>query len=279
MSARLGTRLSLATSLGLGLALISGGCVLGARAVVEVVAAYSMSDIDSVRIDLPDTPIAVRGVPSQGSIELTGRWFSTGGTDSVAIDNTTEPRFDFAVEGRFARLTAVLPLAQRELLDLEVDEITLDPNRNIEVWTGLGNVTVTHMQGNISVDIERGNIFVVGGAGGVGVRTLIGDAEIHSTGQIDAYTERGDLLLFQDGPGGNAVYANSEFGDIRVTLRSAQNLHLKISAYRDIRVQTGSISTVTSESFERKVGNGTVEVFLDARIGSVTVLEDETGAD
>ncbi len=277
MFARHGTRLSLATCL--GIALIGGGCVLGARGVVEVVAAYSMSDIDSVRVDLPDTPIAVRGVPGQTSIELTGRWFSTGGTESVALDNTAEPRFDFAVEGRFARLTAVLPLEHRELLDLEVDEITLDPNRNIEVWTGLGNVTVTHMQGNVSVDIERGNIFIVGGAGGVGVRTQRGDAEIHSTGQIDAHTDRGELLLFQDGPGGNAVYASSDFGDIQVTLRSAQNLHLKIEAYRDIRVQTGSISTVTSESFERKVGNGTVEVFLDARVGSVTVLEDETGAD
>lgn len=251
--------------------------MLGARAVVEVSASYSLSDIDAVRLELPDTPIDVRGVPEQSTLELRGRWYSTGGSESIAVENSEAPRLDFEVSGRFARLAAVLPLAERELVDLEVDEVTLAPNRDLEIWTGLGDIVVTHMQGNISIDIERGTIYVVGGAGGVAARTTLGDVEIHSPGPIDVSTGQGDLLLLQDGPGGNPIYARSDSGDIEVTLRSAQNLHLKITAYEDIRVQTSSVSTVTSESFERTVGNGTVDIFLEARIGSVTVLHDEFG--
>lgn len=256
---------SLVISLGLG------ACALGYRGVVEVEAEYGLTDIDAVRLELPDTPIAVVGAPTAETLYLPGFWSSVGGTAKAAGDYAASPRLDFAVDGRFAALTAVIPVDARDLVDLEVDTVTLPSDRDLEVWTGLGDVQVTHVDGNISIDVGVGNVEVIGGAGGVAVRTGEGDIDVITPGNVDGHTRRGHVHVTQEGVGGNDVVMTAVVGDIEVDLAADANLDLEIAAGGDIRVQTRTVSTVTSGRFSREVGNGGVKVWLQAPYGHVTV--------
>ncbi|MCA9659707.1 MAG: DUF4097 family beta strand repeat protein [Myxococcales bacterium] len=259
----------LAASLGLA-------CALGFRGATEVDAEYSLDEIDAVRVNLPDTPISVLGDPEATTLSLEGVWYSVGGSRTVAADNSTIPLLNFALEGRFAELTAIIPTANRDLVDLEVRSLTLPPDRDLEIWTGLGDIEVAQVEGNVSIDVEAGHVTVFGGAEGVAIRTGAGDVEVETSGNTTAATDSGDVVIAQLGAGGNDLVITTGFGSIDVTLRSDANLDLDLKASGDIRVQTRTVSTVTSGAFQRAVGNGNVKVWLSARGGDVTVRLDES---
>lgn len=251
-------------------------CSLGYRGVTSVEAEFSLDEIDAIRIDLPDTPISVLGDPVATSLEVEGAWYSVGGSASVAADNTAAPQFIFVREGRFAELSAVIPVASADLVDLELGTLTLPPDLDLELWTGVGDIEVAQVEGNISVDIEAGRVTIFGGAEGIAVRTGVGDVEIETTGNASVTTGRGDVRISQLGAGGNEFVITTNYGSIEVTLRSDANLNLDLRASGDIRVQTRTVSTVSQGSFVRQVGNGNVRIQLDARGGDIRVGLDET---
>ncbi|MEZ4384311.1 MAG: DUF4097 family beta strand repeat-containing protein [Nannocystaceae bacterium] len=258
----------LAASLGLA-------CALGFRGATAVEADYSLAEIDGVRINLPDTPVTVLGAPLSSSLAIEGVWYSVGGSRAVAAENSTTPLLNFAREGRFGELTAIIPTEVRDVVDLELSEVRLPPDRDLEIWTGLGDVEVAQVEGNISIDVDAGHVTVFGGAEGVAIRTGAGDIEIETTGNTTATTDRGGVVVTQLGAGGNDLVITAAYGDIEATLRSDANLDLDLVG-GDIRVQTRTVSTVTSGSFKREIGNGSVKVWLSARGGNVTVRLDES---
>ncbi len=262
-------RMILAVSLGLG-------CALGYRGVTSFDAEFSVDEIDAVRLDLPDTPISVLGDPTATSLTIEGAWVSVGGSAQVAADNTTAPQFYFAREGRFAELSALIPVASADLVDLELGGVTLPIDRDLELWTGVGDIEVAQVEGNISVDIEAGRVTIFGGAEGIAVRTGAGDIEIETTGNTSATTGRGDVRISQLGAGGNELVITTNYGSIDAILRSDANLNLDLKASGDIRVQTRTVSTVSQGSFVRQVGNGNVRIQLDAHGGDIRVRLDET---
>lgn len=256
----------------LGLLAGLSACIVGQRGFVEFSAEYPLFEVQAVRFDLPDTPMTVRGDPLADQVELAGYWFSVGGTVAVAEANAAEPSLAWARESGFAELSALVPADLRELVDLEVGEITVPEGLDVELVTGLGNIEVAHVIGNVSVDIETGNIEIFGGDEGVAARTHFGDIEVRSPGAIDAYTAQGEVSIAQTGIGGNAIFAEAIGGSIRVELLADTNLALDIHAGGDIRVQTSTISTISRGTFHREVGNATVAVELYAPTGSVTVV-------
>jgi len=251
-------------------------CALGFRGATEVRGEFSLDEIDVVRIDLPDTPMAILGDPLATSLDVEGVWYSVGGSSQAATDNAEAASLFFAREGRFAALTAVIPTASRDLVDLELGEVTMPSDRDLELWTGLGDIEVAQVEGNISIDVGAGRVTVFGGADGVAIRTGAGDVEIETTGHTSATTERGDVVVSQLGAGGNDLVISTSYGNIDATLRSDANLNLDLEASGSIRVQTRTVSTVSQGSFSREVGNGNVRIQLSARGGNITVRLDES---
>jgi len=254
---------------------LSLACALGFRGATEVDAEYSLDEIDAVRINLPDTPMSVLGDPVGVSLEVEGVWYSVGGSSRAAADHSATPSLFFAREGRFGELSAVIPTASRDLVDLELGELRVPSDRDLELRTGLGDIDISQVEGNISVDVEAGRVTIFGGADGIAVRTGVGDIEIETTGNTTASTGRGDVVVSQLGAGGNDLLISTSYGSIDAVLRSDSNLDLNLLASGDIRVQTRTISTVTTGSFVRQVGNGSVTVELRAR-GDINVRLDES---
>jgi len=257
-------------------ALTLAACVFGYRGEAEVTATYPLTGVDAVRIDLGPSPLIVTGDPMATGLELTGAWTSIGGNPKTARDNATTPDLVWSRDGRFAELRADIPLALRGQVDFEADEIRSPPDRDLELVTGLGDVHVVGVAGNLSVDVGAGHIEIDGGENGIAAVTGSGNLYIVSTGNIDARTGDGDATIAQDGQGGNDVIVTAH-GDIEVALRADANLDLRLRG-REIRVQTRTVSTVQGGTFERSVGSGNVKIWLDAGPGNVRVeLVEEPG--
>lgn len=252
----------------LGLVL-AGGCVFGYRSEAEIEATYPLGDVLSVRVDLPRTPLTVIGDPMATGLELRGEWRAAGGSAEVAKANARTPRLVYEVIEGFARLGAVIPLAVDDQVDLEVAEIRLPPDLDLELRTELGDVDVSGVVGNIGVDIGVGDVDIEGGAGGVAVRNRDGRVRVESPGNLDVQAGHGTVEVWQAGAGGNDVVVHAA-ADVRIWLVSDANLDLDLRG-RDIRVQTGTVSTITAGSFKRAVGGGHVKVWVDAGPGAIEV--------
>lgn len=258
------------------LALTLAACVFGYRGEAEVEATYPLDGVTAIRLDLGASPLLVTGDPMAPGLELAGTWSSVGGNNKTAKDNATTPDLVWSRDGAFAELVAYIPLALRGQVDFEADEIRVPPDRDLELITDLGDVRITGVAGNLSVDVGTGHIDIDGGADGIAASTDFGDLDIRSAGNIDAVTRRGGATIVQAGMGGNDVVVSAR-GDIRVVLRADANLDLQLRG-REIRVQTRTVSTVRERSFDRTVGSGNVKIWLDAGPGSVRVeLVEEPG--
>lgn len=246
------------------------GCVFGYRGESTFAATYPVAKIDAVRVDLGPTPLTIVGDELAPGLELTGAWHSVGGDARGAREQALAPRIVWSTDARFAELLAVVPLASQGQVDFEADEIRLPPALDVDLVTALGDVHVLAVAGNISADVGVGHVHVDGGAGGVAVRTGAGNLEIVSSGSVDVSTGSGSAKIWQDGAGGNDVVVDVARGDIDIVLRSDANLDLQLRG-REIRVRTGTVSTVTRGEFDRQVGGGSVKVWADAAGGDVTV--------
>ena len=258
-------------TLAAGLSALSlGACVFGYRGEVLVTASYPIADIRAVRVDLGASPLTIIGDELAPALELSGAWHSIGGDAAGARERAASASLQWSVEGAFAELLAVVPLAAAGQVDFELEELRLPPGLDVELRTTLGDVDVIAVEGNISADIDVGHVRIEGGAGGVAVRTGDGNLEIVSTGNIDATTRNGGAKIWQDGAGGNDIIVEVARGDIEISLRSDANLDLVLRG-AEVRVQTGTVSTVTRGEFSRQVGAGSVKVWAEAPGGNISV--------
>lgn len=252
-----------------------GACVFGYHGEATVEAVYPLADIDVVHVALGPTPLTVLGDDLAAGLELTGAWTSIGGTKTVAKQAALGAEIVWAVDQRYAELRAEVPLKLHGQVDFEVDEIRLPPDRDVELATELGDVYVFAVAGNISAEVGVGHIDIDGGAGGIAVRTGDGNLHIRSSGSVDAHTGHGAARIYQVDAGGNDIVVSARGGDVEVVLRSDADLDLQLSG-REIRVHTGTVSTITRGSFTRQVGGGGVKVWVDAEAGDVEVRLDDS---
>lgn len=241
---------------------LAAGCVFGYRSEAEVEALYPLTDVLAVRLDLPATPIHVVGDPMALGLEIRGEWRAAGGSAEVAKANARTPRLVYAVDGGFAELSAQVPLAVQGQVDFEAEEVRLPPDVDLEVRTELGHVSIVDVSANIGVDVGAGDVHVEGGLGGVAVRTRRGDVDVESPGNVDIEAPRGAVEVAQAGFGGGDVVVRGG-GVVRIWLASDADLDLDLSA-PNIRVQTRTVSTITSGRFRREVGGAHVKIHVSA---------------
>ena len=274
-----------------GLAAIGlAACAIGFRGQASFTAEHDITGIEELRIELPDTPIEITGCPPAPAaagdddddddgppagtcpavLSYRGLWASTGGTAKVAEDNALTPALIFAREGAFASLTADIPLSVVGLVDLEMREITVPDDRDLDVRTGLGDVTITGMEATVAVQVDIGDVDIVGGAQGVAVDTGRGTIDVITSGHADLRSDRGSVTVEQTGDARDLL-VTAQRGDIEVVLASDADIDLVVESRGDIRVDTERITTITAGAFERRLGTGAIQVVLRAPTGSVTV--------
>jgi hypothetical protein len=257
-------------------ALAVASCVLGFRGEGTFFGEHELDGIDTLRIELPSTPIVVstcdHAMPATcpDVVSYEGRWMSIGGTRSDAEESTTRPRLQLDRDGAFAALRAVVPLSVRGLVDLQMDEIVLPDDRDLDVRTRLGDITITGSRASVLVDVEVGDVTVRGANAGLGVRTGLGEIDVESPGHLDLRTDDGHVRVVQTGDARDVLVRSGD-GNVVVELADDADIDLRIRTPGTIEVRTQRLTTITSGHYDRRLGTGAVLVDLSTDHGRVEI--------
>jgi len=273
-------RWRLGAALGL---LAAGACVIGFRGKAAVSGEHDLVGIDEVRIELPDTPVDVvactpidpesDGDPALCPETLAYRavWSSTAGTAKDAEDNAAKPSIAVAREDGFLRMGAIVPISVAGLVDLELETIELPADRDLHIAGGVGDIAIDGPAATVTVEIDVGDVDVIGGDEGLAVNTGQGAIEVVTAGHADLRTGRGSVVVEQT-VGSRDLLVHTAEGNIDVTLAGDVDVDLVVRATGSIRVDTPQITTITRRTFERRVGTGAVTIELVTGRGSVEIV-------
>jgi len=267
-----------ATSVAACAALSISACVLGFRGKAAFTADHDLSGVEEVEITLPDTPIDILGCTAVEDdpeacpelLSYRGVWSSLGGTSNKAESNAAEPTVQLVREGGLAALSTVVPLSIAGLVDLEMGTMTMPGDRDVQVYGGVGDVSVDGMLSTVTVVVDVGDVEVRGANDGLAVNTEHGNILVFTGGHADLRTQWGSVDVEQLG-GARDLFVETENGDITVTLTDDADVSFTIRAPGTIRIDTPQVTAVTDGSFERTLGTGSVSIELTTDAGGVVV--------
>lgn len=168
--------------------------------------------------------------------------------------------------------------------------ISVPAGRWLGVYLGVGEVTVSNVNGDLVVDVAsapvtasgtRGMLVVDTGSGSVDVRDAEGDVEVDTgSGSVDVATVHGDRLALDTGSGG-VQGSDIEVRELDVETGSG-SIELDRVAAPDIRLDTGSGSVRIEllrdvESLDIDTGSGGVTVGVPADLGAEITVETGSG--
>lgn len=258
------------------------GCALGFRGEAEIDGEHELRDTAELRIELPDTPLTIEAcaadVPETcpAVLQYDGVWLSVAGSRADARDQAATPTLRFERDGAFATLRADVPLSVQGLVDLEMGVLQLPDDRDLDLRTGVGDVSVLGTEASVVVDVEVGDVEIRGADGGLAVRTGQGDLDVRTPGHAELRTGSGHVIVEQTGDARDLL-VHTEQGSIVVTLASDADVDLEIDTHGRISVRTPSITTITSGHFARVNGNGSAHVRLLSPRGDIEVRSVDPG--
>lgn len=262
------------------------GCTLGYRGEAPFTGEHALAGTDSLRIELPDTPLTVVACAADDpetcpeSLRYDGVWLSVAGSRQDARDAAATPTLVFERDqssgassgGGFATLRAEVPLSVDGTLDLELGTIVLPDDRHLDLRTGLGDVDVRGTEASVLVDVGVGDVVIRGADGGLSVRTGVGDLDIVTPGHAELETSEGNVTLTQSGAARDLRIATG-LGSIEVVLASDADIDLEIETRGRITVRTPSITLVGSGRFARRNGDASVRIELRSPRGDIDVVQ------
>lgn len=256
-------------------ALLLVGCTAGSRAQGVFEAEFDLRGVDSLTVDLPSTPVSMRGcdptVPEScpRAVQLEGRWHAVGATAREARAHAARPALTLDIEDSLGYLSADVPTEVLGLVDLELDTAVVPEDIDLEVRTRLGDVTLRDLAGSVLVDVEVGNVDVRGMATAVGIRVEDGDVSVDGPGVLEVHARHGGVRV-QQTAGAAATTIRAPGGDVVLMLGDDGDVDLRISTRGRIRVQTDAFATSTSGLYRARSGDGATAVDIEAG-GDVTV--------
>lgn len=245
------------------------GCSLAARAEGAFEAAPDLAGVDALSVDLPSTPIAVRGCDRAveescpETLLVEGRWHATGGTPGQARRNATRPSLDFEAFAGLMRMSASIPLEVEGLVDLELDTVGLPSDLDLEVRTSLGDVDVRAMTGSVLVDVDVGDVEVDGEMLSTGIRVGEGQVSVEGPGAVDVRVERGGVRVEHTAGAAETTIVASN-GDVELVLGGDADVDVRIESPGRIRVQTDAFSAATTGLYRARSGTGATRIEVRA---------------
>lgn len=263
-------------------ALVLAGCALGFRGEAPFEGEHDLVGTDELRIDLPDTPLSVVACAADDpetcppTLRYEGTWVSVAGSRKDAREGAATPTMTFERDEGFATLRAEVPLSVDGLVDLELGPVALPDDRDLDLRTGVGDVSVRGTEASVVIEVDVGDVEVRGADGGLAVRTGLGDLDVVTPGHAELHTADGRVVVEQSGaPRDLRIFTGR--GDVVVTLASDADVDLEIHAPGRISVRTPSITALTTGQLRRRNGDGSIRVELRSSIGDVEVRSVDPG--
>ncbi len=262
-----------------GVLLATAACVFAWRGEADIVGDHDLRGVQTVRIDLPSTPMAIETCEPSApgacpeSLRYAGRVLATGGSAADARRHARTPALVFERRGTLARLGVDIPLSIRGLVDLELGALALPADRDLDVHTDLGDVEVYGSRGAVMIAVGRGDVLVEGGDGGVAVDVDVGDIEVHGGGDVDLATSTGKVDVLQS-TAGRHVFIDAD-GDVTVELAASTDLDLDVAAGGPISVRTSTVVALADGRLKRRTGSGSAQIVI--RCGGALTITERAG--
>jgi hypothetical protein len=252
------------------------GCILGVRGEAGFEAEHRLEGIEALRIDLPSTPLHVFACDAEVPrvcpevLRYSGVWRTVAGHGRDARSRARRPTLELERLDRLAELRAIVPFDVRGTVDLEMDDLELPDDRDLEIRTDTGSILLVGSRGSAAVDVERGDVEIIGSDAGVGVSVGVGHVRVASPGHADVNVGVGDVEIEQTG-GPRDLHVVVDRGDVRVTLAADFDLDLDVRAPGEIRISTPNIVAITRDRLHRVIGAGRTRVRIATARGNVNI--------
>ena len=161
-----------------------------------------------------------------------------------------------------------LPENARRGLSAEM-ELSLPAGVQLEASTEVGTLEVSGM-GDTSLSTRVGDISASDVSGDLSARSDVGSVTITNAARaVTARTRVGSLTLMFDAPLGAALQAETDVGDVSLSLPAASNVTVR--AVSQLRNFAGDLERVTASERRLNLGAGEHQVSLSSRVGKIEV--------
>ena len=235
--------LMLATLATLGL----GACVFGFRGEVSFANEANLAGVETIRLELPPTDLTLAGEASRSFIDWSGTWRALGGGANDALERARAAELRWETWEQVGRLSAFIPLDTRDhtsLASLEVESASYLAHEIV----GAGSVFISGVDAFVSVDLEGGDVEILGGTEQLVVNTEQGNIELTTSAAVDVYSGFGGVIVRSEAARDIEI---EDAGEIRVGLEGAD--HLGSGSYRRT-LGTGA------QTLRVRAGGGRVEL-------------------
>lgn len=168
--------------------------------------------------------------------------------------------------------------------------VTIPAGKTVGIFTGVGKVDVSNVDGDLTVDVGSANITSRGTKGRLELDTGSGDIRVdNAQGEISLDTGSGNVIL--NGSRGGRLSIDTGSGDVTVTSATADatevdtgsgNIRIDGITSRRLSLDTGSgdvNATITTapDDIEIDTGSGNVTLRLPADVSAMVDLETGSG--
>ena len=269
------TLLSRAPRAALVLVLVAGAsaCVFGFRGQINFAAEADLSGLETVRLQLPATDLVIVGDANRSFMDWSGTWTALGGSSSDALASARKAELRWESWEQIGRLAAVLPLETRDITSLDTLEVETASTLAHEV-VGSGDVFIAGIDAYVSVDLDGGDVEIVGGNDQLIVTTLRGDIDLSTSAAVDATSGIGRVHVSSDLARDIVI---ETYGAVLVELADASDLDIDIDDAGEVRVELDTATHLGSGRYRRSIGAADTRLQIRAGGGRVLVRNLASG--
>jgi hypothetical protein len=228
-------------------------CVFGFRGEVDFANEASLAGLETVQLVLPPTELVLTGDAARTFVDWQGTWLSLGGSSNEALANADGAELRWETWEEVGRLSAVLPLEIRDITSLDHLDVQSASYLAHEV-VGAGDVFVSGIDAYVSVELDGGNVEILGGTEQLRVWTAQGDVELTTSAAVDVYSGVGRVLVKAEV--GRDIEIETT-GRVRVELAEVTNLDIDIDGAGQIVVELDTADHVGAGRYRRAIGPAT----------------------
>lgn len=254
-------RLAALASLALGL----GACVFGFRGELDFANEASLSGLETVQLQLPPTQLVVIGEAARTYVDWEGTWVSLGGSGPDALDTAREAELAWESWDAVGRLSARLPVETRDITTLDHLDVESASYLAHEI-SGAGDVFVSGIDAYVSVELDGGNVEILGGTEQLRVWTARGDVDLSTAASVDVYSGAGRVHVAAEA--GRDIVIDT-FGSVELELADVANLDLDIQGAGVLVITLDSATHVGSGDYRRAIGVASDTVQIRSHGGRV----------
>ena len=257
-------------------------CAFSYRAERSLSQRIPVAQWSTLWVELGWAPRSVVQAPSgEDALWLEATISALGGTQGVAVEHANAAEVVTEDLGDTLRLFTSWPSDSEGLIEFQTDTLVIPQGKPLSLVAARGDIDFSGLSADLDLDLGVGSVRVVDAAADLSLKTGRGHVQVATqagleanTYAVDVHTGFGNVEVLQGGSG--AIYAESHFGDVEISVPSDANLDIYVLGTRGVHVSTDQVSLDEPYGeWTETLGDGTQSLVAIAYDGAVTIHQAE----